>query len=185
MPGGKPPGGIGIPSGPGVAAMAASVADFRCTKLRLFGKSSVSAPELRSRMSTGFGQLVEVISTRNDFVPAVYSKALVSLPWTVTARIRPSKATAADARVAKHPRMGRTRWMLWAWCMANSGHVVRVADAPVSRTAVTRIGNVGNQPGATAGGETVAANGNGGIYRVAAAGVVAETADGSVEGNQP
>jgi hypothetical protein len=94
VPGGKLPGGIGpapngagIPGKPGAAAVATSVAGFTCTKLRLFGKSSVSVPELRSRMSTGFGQparelseLVTVISTRNEFVPAVYSKTLVSLP---------------------------------------------------------------------------------------------------------
>src|ERR1035441_5179017 len=68
MPGGNPPGGIGIPSGPGAIGVAASEVDFKCTKLRLFGKSSTSAPELRSRMSTGFGQLVAVISTRNEVV---------------------------------------------------------------------------------------------------------------------
>src|SRR5271169_5073439 len=59
-PGGKPPGGIGpapngagIPGMPGAPTVAISVDGFKCTKLRLFGKSSVSAPELMSRMSTG------------------------------------------------------------------------------------------------------------------------------------
>ena len=44
MPGGKPPGGIGIPGIPGAPTVAVSVAGFTCTKLRLFGKSKVSAP---------------------------------------------------------------------------------------------------------------------------------------------
>src|ERR1039457_7157465 len=101
MPGGKPPGDIGIPRGPGAVAVATSVADFTCTKLRLFGKSSVSAAELRSRMSTGLGQLVAVISTRTEIVPTVYSKALVSLPWVITAWMRPSKATAVDVRAVR------------------------------------------------------------------------------------
>src|ERR1039458_3276888 len=80
LPGGKPPGGIGIPGIPGAPPVAASVSGFKCTKLRLFGKSKVSVPELMSRMSTGLGQLVAVISTRNEVVPTVYSNALVSLP---------------------------------------------------------------------------------------------------------
>src|ERR1017187_10028018 len=48
MPGGKPPVGIGISGTPGVGAVAAFVAGFKYTKLRLFGKSNVSSPELRS-----------------------------------------------------------------------------------------------------------------------------------------
>src|SRR5476649_962613 len=106
MPCDKPEGGIGISGIPGTPAVAASVAGFTCTKLRLFGKSSVSAPESRSRMSTGLGQLVEVISTRNEVIVAVYNKAFVSLPWLITAWIRPSNPTAVDARMARQPRMG-------------------------------------------------------------------------------
>ncbi len=134
MPGGKPPGGMGIPGAPTVVA---SDAGFTYTKLRLFGKSSVSAPVLRSRMSTGFGQFVAVFSTRNESVPTVYSKALVSLPWIMTALMRPSKAPAVDVKTARHPRMGRTRWMLWAWRMEdiNLGHVVRMGDTAVAGTA--------------------------------------------------
>ncbi len=136
MPGGNPPGGNGIPGIPGAPTLEASVADFRCTKLRLFGKSSVSVPELMSRMSTGFGQLVAVISTRNEVVPTVYSKALVWLPWIMTALMRPSKATAVDARAVKQPTViGRIRWKLVAKYMANSGHVVWVGDVAVPRAA--------------------------------------------------
>ncbi len=97
MPGGKPLGGIGpapngagipgIPGMPGGLIVAASVAGFKCTKLWLLGNSSVSVPQLRSRMSTGFGQpardgseLVAVISSRNEVGPTVYSKTLVWLP---------------------------------------------------------------------------------------------------------
>jgi hypothetical protein len=71
MPGGSPPGGIGIPGIPGAPTEPISVAGFKCTKLRLFGKSSVIVPELMSRMSTGLGQFVAVISTRIEFVPTV------------------------------------------------------------------------------------------------------------------
>jgi hypothetical protein len=66
--GGRPP---GIGGKPGGVAAEFSATGWRRTKLRLFGKSNVSSPELRSKMSTGFGQLVAVISTRKKFVPAV------------------------------------------------------------------------------------------------------------------
>src|SRR5271170_1561748 len=70
----------------------------------------------------------------------------------MTAWMRPSKATALDARAARQPRMGRTRWKLCTMRMADakSGHVVGEADVAVPRTAETRIGNVGTQPPAVA-----------------------------------
>ena len=79
------------------------------TKLRLFGNSSVSSRVLRSRMFTGFGQLVAAISTRNEFVPTVYSKALVSGPRIIRARSRPSNPRAVDAKTPRLPMIGSTR----------------------------------------------------------------------------
>jgi len=67
-PGGSPPGICGKPGGMGDEF---SVTGFNRTKLRLLGKSKFSSPELRSRMSTGFGQFVAVFSTRRKFVPTV------------------------------------------------------------------------------------------------------------------
>src|SRR5438128_1462468 len=46
-----------------------AAAFFNRTKLRLCGKSNVSSPELRSKISTGFGQLVAATSARREFVP--------------------------------------------------------------------------------------------------------------------
>src|ERR1017187_3645165 len=68
-PGGSPAGICGKPGG--IMVDEFSVTGLRRTKLRLLGKSKVNPPELRSKMSTGFGQLVAVISTRTKFVPTV------------------------------------------------------------------------------------------------------------------
>lgn len=68
MPGGSPAGICGKPGG---IWGEFSAAGLRRTKLRLLGKSRVNSPELRSRMSTGFGQLVAVISTHKKFVLTV------------------------------------------------------------------------------------------------------------------
>ena len=69
---GPTPGGIaGMAGKPGGGADGFSTAGLSRTKLRLFGKSRVNSLELRSKMSTGFGQLVAVISTRKKFVPTV------------------------------------------------------------------------------------------------------------------
>jgi len=37
-------------------------------------------------------------------------------------------SVVVDARAARQPKMGRTRWKLWVQRMANSGHVVCVYD---------------------------------------------------------
>ena len=66
-PGGSPPGIRGKPGDMDES----SVTGLSRTKLRLFGKSKVNSPELRSSMFTEFGQLVAVISTRKKFVPTV------------------------------------------------------------------------------------------------------------------
>jgi hypothetical protein len=67
MPGGKPPGGI--PGMGGAAAFAPGL--FSRTKLRLCGKSSVTAPVSRSTRFRACGQSVSPHSIRSVFVPAV------------------------------------------------------------------------------------------------------------------
>lgn len=66
-PGGSPAGICGKPGG----VDKFSATGFNRTKLRLCGKSKVSVPESRFKMSTGFGQFVAIISTRRKFVPTV------------------------------------------------------------------------------------------------------------------
>ena len=69
MPGGKPPGGISSMAGAGAAVFVPEL--FSRIKLRLCGKSSVTAPVSRSTRFRACGQFVSPRSMRSVFVPAI------------------------------------------------------------------------------------------------------------------
>ena len=68
---GPMPAGRGMGGMPGGSGAAFELAGLSRTKLRLCGKTSVSAPEDSSTRSTGWGRLVAVTSMRSWLVPTV------------------------------------------------------------------------------------------------------------------